>query len=69
MKSGRKLKLLPAAVGAAVCSFALYVPGKLVLRQQANELSVKIQTIEREISELEEANAELSLEVEVLRKE
>jgi cell division protein FtsL len=68
MKKGKRLKLLPFTVLITALSFTVYVPGILLMQTTERDLSIQIQDIEREISELEEANDQLNIEVEQLKR-
>lgn len=68
MKKGRRLKLLPFTVLLTALSFTVYVPGILLMQNTKRELSIEIQDIEREIENIEQANNELSIEVEKLKR-
>ncbi|MDO4414996.1 MAG: hypothetical protein Q4C20_07950 [Erysipelotrichaceae bacterium] len=62
------MKLLPFTVLITALSFTVYVPGILLMQTTERDLSIQIQDIEREISELEEANDQLNIEVEQLKR-
>ena len=67
MKKGKKLKLLPFTFLLTALSLTVYIPGIMLMEQTNTELASEIKEIESQIRELENVNAQLAIEVDVLK--
>lgn len=67
MKKGKKLKLLPFTFLLTALSLTVCIPGIMLMEQTNTELSSKISEIESEIRDLENVNAQLAIEVDILK--